>query len=374
MNCEAAAEFLSSLCDGDRIPRDAAVHFGSCKECQAQLNDYVHISVELKRMAMAAEPASVREVSWGPQEGANSSLWQMWRGPMRIPKYAFGGMLLCIASLVAGLALTRAQTRELWFQFEVLDRRGVTAETALMSAEPKGKVPNLGPVIVQDERAGTLGLIVRVLDARNGSEKLGVRALWIPQNSDLTDFRERIQSSVETEYWMIPGQKLSVPVKDYGQIEITGRLLDKLPDEHNPEEMKLYPKQGEFRLTSPQLLLVDGRVASEGGGDGLGMSVKDQFFAYYAPYDGYYIFAFTEFPGATEGSIHGNQIDFTLEGRTYNLIASTPIVGPDVAKIWIRHHVGSRLVESQPIFPDQDSHSSMMFGDLKHMLEHMTQE
>ena len=373
MNCKAVAEFLSSLCDGERIPRDAAVHLGSCKECQAQLNDYLHLSIELKRMAMAAEPASVREVSWGPQERSKSSLWRMWRGSMRIPKYAFGAMLLSIASLVAGIALTRAQTRELWFQFEVLDRRGVTAETALMSAEPKGKVPNPGPVIVQGE-AGTLGVIVRVLDARNGSEKLGVRALWIPQNSDLTDLTERIQSSVESEYWMIPGQKLSVPVKDYGQIAITGRLLDKLPDEHNPQEMKLYPKQGEFRLTSPQLLLVDGHVVSKGGGDGLGMSVRDQFFAYYAPQDGYYIFAFTEFPGATEGSIHGNQVDFTLEGRTYNLIASAPIVGPDVTKIWVRHHVGSRLVESLPIIPDQDSHSSMMFGDLQHMVEHMTQE
>ena len=221
MNCEAAAEFLSSLCDGERIPRDAAVHLGSCKDCQAQLNDYVHISTELKRMAMAAEPASVREVSWGPQEGAKSSLWRLWRGSMRIPKYAFGAMLLAITSLVAGIALTRAQARELWFQFEVLDRRGATAEMALMSAAPKDKVPNPGPVIVQDERAGTLGFIVRVLDARNGSEKLGVRALWIPQDSDLTDLTERIRSSAETEYWMIPGQKLSVPVKDYGQIEIT---------------------------------------------------------------------------------------------------------------------------------------------------------
>lgn len=373
MNCEAAAEFLSSLCDGDRIPRDAAVHFGSCKECQAQLNDYVHISVELKRMAMAAEPASVREVSWGQQEQAKSSWLRMWRGSMRIPKYAFAAMLVSIAVLVGGIALTRAQTRALWFQFEVRDRRGATLETALMVAEPKGQVPDPGPVMTLGQPDGNLGFIVRVLAARNGSEELGVRALWIPQNSDLTDFRERIQSSVETEYWMIPGQKLSVPVKDYGQIEITGRLLDKLPDEHNPQEMKLYPKQGEFRLTSPQLLLVDGRVASEGGGDGLGMSVKDQYFAYYAPHDGHYIFAFTEFPGATEGTIHGNQIDFLLDGRKYNLIAAAPIVNPDVTRVWVRHHAGNRLVDIQP-FPDQDSHSSMAFGDLKHMLEHMTHE
>jgi hypothetical protein len=373
MNCERAAEFVSALCDGERIPREAAEHLGACEECKARLNDYVLMSVELKRMAIAAASQSVREVFWGPQERTKSSWWQMWRGSMRIPRYAFGAMLVSIVMLVAGIALTRAQARELWFQFEVRERTGATAETGLMSAEPKGQIPDPGPVIISSEPEGTLTFIVRVLEARNGSEKLGVRALWFPQYSNLTDLEKRIQSSLETEYWIIPGQKLSVPVKDYGQIEITGRLLDKLPDDRNPKEMRLYPKEGEFRLTSPQVLLVDGRVVSKGGGDG-SRYTKDNYFAYYAPHDGFYIFAFSEFAGATEGSIRGNQIEYTLDGRIYNLIASAPIVEPGITKIWVRHHAGSRLVQDQLIFPDQDSHSSMMFGDLKAMLEHMAKE
>jgi hypothetical protein len=275
--------------------------------------------------------------------------------------------------LGAGIALTRAQARELWFQFEVRERRGSVAEVGLTSAEPKGQVPDPGPVIVNSEPEGTLTFIVRVLEARNGSEKLGVRAVWFPGRSSLTDPEKEIRSSPETEYWIIPGQKLSVPVKGYGQIEITGRLLDKLPDEQNPKEMRLYPKEGEFRLTSPQVLLADGRVVSKGGGDGY-YNTKSGYFAYYAPHDGFYIFAFSEFAGATEGSIKGNQIEFTLNGRIYNLLASAPIVEPGITKIWVRHHVGSRLVEDQPVFSDQDSHSSMMFGDLKALLEHMTKE
>jgi hypothetical protein len=373
MNCERAATFVSALCDGERIPREAAEHLGACEECKARLNDYVQMSVELKRIAMAAAPQSVREVSWGPQERTKSSWWQIWRGSMRIPRFAFGAMLVSIVMLVAGIALTRAQARELWFQFEVRERRGVTAETGLMSAEPKGQVPDPGPVIISDAPEGTLTFIVRVLGSRNGSERLGVRALWFPRDSDLTDLEKRIQSSPETEYWIIPGQKLSVPVKDYGQIEITGRLLDKLPDDRNPKEMKLYPKEGEFRLTSPQVLLMGGHVLSKGGGDGSNYT-KDSFFAYYVPYDGYYIFAFREFPGATEGSVAGNQVDFSLDGKAYNLIAAAPIVEPSIKKIWVRHHPGSRLTDDQPVFPDQDSHSMMLFGDFKALLEHITKE
>jgi len=292
---------------------------------------------------------------------------------MRIPRFAFGAMLVSIVTLIAGIALTRAQARELWFQFEVRERRGSVAEVGLMSAEPKGEVPDPGPVVINSELEGTLAFIVRVMEARNGSERLGVRALWLPRNSDLTDFEKKIQSAPEAEYWIVPGQKLSVPVKGYGQIEITGRLLDKLPNDQNPKEMRLYPKEGEFRLSSPQVLLLDGRVLSKGGGDGYN-NTKDGYFAYYVPHDGFYIFAFSEFAGATEGSIKANQVEFTLDGRIYNLIASAPIVEPDIKRIWVRHHAGSRLIEDQAVFQDEDSNSSMTFGDLRALLEHMTME
>ena len=81
MNCEKAAESISALCDGERIPREVAEHLGACEECKARLNEYLQMSAELKRVAIVAAPQRLRDVSWGPQETTNSSWWQMWRSP-----------------------------------------------------------------------------------------------------------------------------------------------------------------------------------------------------------------------------------------------------------------------------------------------------
>jgi hypothetical protein len=372
MNCEKAAEFVSVLCDGERIPREVAEHFGTCAECKARLNEYLQMSAELKRMAIIAAPQHVRDVSWGPQETTKSSWWQMWRESMRIPRYAFGLMLVVILSLGAGIVIARANNSERWFQFEVRARDGRTALTGVMSAEPKEPV-SPSPVIAH-EPEGTLAFIVRVLGGSGGSERLGVRAIWLPQNADQSGIKEKLLGTPEREFWVIPGQKLSIPVKDYGEIEITGQLLDKLPDDQNPSEMRLYPKEGQFQVIAPQVLLVDGHVLTNSGGSGLGLATKDYFFAYYSPHDGWYVFAFNAFPGATEGKINANQVEFTLDGRTYTLVAAAPIVDASVTKIWVQHHAGNRLMDDQHVHPDQDSHSSMMFGGLKHMLEHITKE
>jgi hypothetical protein len=339
-----------------------------------RLNEYLQMSAELKRVAIIAVPQRVRDVSWGPQETVKSSWWQMWRESMRIPRYAFGLMLVAILSLGAGIAIVRANNAERWFHFEVRTQHGGMALTAIMSAEPKEPVQP-GPVIAR-EPEGTLAFIVRVLAGSGGSVKLGVRAICLPQNADQSGIEEKVLAAPEREFWVISGQKLSVPVKDYGEIEITGKLLDKLPEDQNPSEMRLFPKEGEAQLISPQMLLMDDHVLGKGGGNGF-MPTEGGAFAYYAPHDGWYIFAFNPFPGATEGKVKANQVEFTLEGRNYTLVAAAPIVGDSlmkITKIWVRHHAGSRLVDDQRVSPERESQSRMMFSNLEYILKHITKE
>jgi len=276
--------------------------------------------------------------------------------------------------LGAGIVIVRANNAERWFQFEVRTRQGGMAETATMSAEPK-EPEHPGPVITQ-EPEGTLAFIVRVLGGSGGSVKLGVRAIWLPRDTDQSGIEEKVLAAPEREFWVISGQKLSVSVKDYGQIEITGKLLDKLPDNQNPSEMRLHPKAGECQVIAPQVLLMDDHVLSRGGGTGY-LLTEGMFFAYYVPHDGWYIFTFNALPGATEGKVKANQVEFTLDGKTYTLVAAAPIVGDSLlntTKIWVRHHAGSRLVDDQRVSPERESQPGMMFGNLEHMLKHITKE
>ena len=51
MNCNEAAEFVSALCDGERIPAGAAAYVGDCEGCQARLREYIALGAEMRRAA-----------------------------------------------------------------------------------------------------------------------------------------------------------------------------------------------------------------------------------------------------------------------------------------------------------------------------------
>jgi len=48
MKCEDAAEFVSALYDGERIPREAAEHLGECETCQGRMETYSRMSAEMR--------------------------------------------------------------------------------------------------------------------------------------------------------------------------------------------------------------------------------------------------------------------------------------------------------------------------------------
>jgi predicted anti-sigma-YlaC factor YlaD len=46
MNCGLATEFVSALCDGERIPREAAEHISECGACRVKLSAYSEIGAQ----------------------------------------------------------------------------------------------------------------------------------------------------------------------------------------------------------------------------------------------------------------------------------------------------------------------------------------
>jgi len=376
MNCSEAAEYVSALFDGKPLSHDAAAHLSDCEECRARLNDYAEIAAELRDLANASSPQVIPEGQWRLAEPAPATNWlRKWRGTMRIPRFAFAVMLIAIVSLAAGIAIVRANEPHQWFRFQVRTPGGDTVESGLVDANPKGNIPDPGPVFSLNTPAGVLVNIVRVLDAKGGAEKLGVRALWLPASVTRSEANKQVQGAPETEIWMVPGQELKFPVAGYGDLTISGQLLDKLPDESNPEEQKLYPKRGRFRLISPQILLQDGQLICSGGGDGRDLTMDGSYFAYFVPRDGWYLVAFRDFPGAHEGVINDNRVEFKLGGKSYELIAAAPIVASGNTKIWARHIAGNALVQGTPFgSTGEDSPSVMAFGDYKTLSDYLPKD
>src|SRR5215467_13050581 len=109
MRCEDAAELVSALWDGEKIPRDAAQHVGVCPRCQARLNAYSIMGAELRRIASLQEEAEPEPGSWELVARVRLNWWQKGSGTITIPRFAFALMLGLILLLSSGLVLVRAR-------------------------------------------------------------------------------------------------------------------------------------------------------------------------------------------------------------------------------------------------------------------------
>ena len=109
MNCELVEEYISALCDGQRIPHVAAQHIGTCRKCQSELSEYATIGAELRRLASIDEAVPVGEVDWKQETARKTAWWRKGLATMKIPRLAFGAMLIAIIALSSGLVMIRAR-------------------------------------------------------------------------------------------------------------------------------------------------------------------------------------------------------------------------------------------------------------------------
>ncbi len=290
MKCEEAAEFVSALCDGVRIPREAAEHLGACEECKARLNDYVQMGVELKRMAIATAPERVGEISWGPQERTKSSWWQKGSATMRIPRFAFALMLVVIVGLGASFAVVKARPGTLGrvLMMTIKTEDGEIMRCALSTEDEKSG----GCAGVQGVKSGTLGSAFRITGKDRGRIELGVRSKFVARPSiadgkgySMSVSTEDLENVPERRYWFEPGEKLEIEVAGFGTMAVSGELLDHMPA-FVGEEMD--PRVDELRVTSPLLLRGKEVVLDFEGGSGAGAG-GDMAVFMYTPNQGRYV-------------------------------------------------------------------------------------
>ncbi|MFI5071598.1 MAG: hypothetical protein ACHP8A_11975, partial [Terriglobales bacterium] len=232
MRCEETAEFVSALCDGGRIPREAAEHVGLCETCRARLKDYAEIGAELRRVASLESVEEAREEVWKKEQSVVSAWW--WKGwnTMRTPRFAFVLLLVVIAALSSGLAILKARSnvpRVLVLSIKPPDDEAVRC---LLSGDQKAAPCTF----TEGVRLGMLSGSFRIIGDDGDRIELGVRSKFTarsvtgPGNAySMSVSLEEIENLGERSYWFTPGQPLEVQIDGFGSAVVTGRMLNHIP-------------------------------------------------------------------------------------------------------------------------------------------------
>ncbi len=336
MNCAEAAECASALFDGEPMPCEAARHLSDCEECRARLNDYAEMSAELRDVANAA-PQAIPEGQWRLAEPAAATNWlRKWRGTMRIPRFAFGLMVVAIFALSGGLALVKARSQVngpvLLLRAKIPGKGVISTCTGRVS--PEHDMCSFGTMALP----GSLTASLRFISRDGDRVQIGIRAKYEPPDQrSAPTYDDELRDAPLERYWMDPDKPLSVPIAGFGTMEIYGEFRDHEPPLPGPDAT-LDPAANELRMWSA-LMIRDGRVLA----DMAYMFVEtpnqdsDSAVVFYVPKEGRFIFALTPFEGAMEGNIRLNRIQFSENGHSYVLIMSGPVARANYEHIWVLH-------------------------------------
>jgi hypothetical protein len=338
MNCEQVEEYISALCDGEKIPPAAAGHIGTCEVCQSALREYATIGAELRRLAsldgsVPCNPLDCRREIVKKQIG----WWQEGLATMKIPRLAFGVMMIAIIALSGGLVLTRARAGAAGGRFLELKYKLPTDEKAdvcVMRADGNQK-ENLCN-FVHHGHEGLLVMNTRVIANSSEYTQVAIRAKYIPGVGDAeVNYNESLFKDIpENVLSLVPGERQELQVAGLGAMEVEGEYLDHIPPlVYRPQET-LDPDPKEFRIVAP-VLVRDNRVIAKADGSSIESGSPDATLMLYVPEEGRYLVSLVPFEGAAEGATHLGQITFSLEGHDFLLLTSTPITVSD--HVWVKH-------------------------------------
>jgi hypothetical protein len=364
MKCEDAAEFVSALCDGERIPRETAEHIGECEVCRARLNAYSAMGTELRRVASSREQTEVKTVSWESVPRAHMLWWHRASTTMRIPRFAFVSMLGMILLLSGSIALVRART---------LVRGPVLVLT--YKVPPDGTVGHCTIVAGENRRInrcnesmggpwGFLTMGIRYEGKESERVALGVKTRYEAQRPLGMSKMDTLQDAEET-VWIEPGSKQQISVPGLGEIELTAEYLDHIPTLLFRPNEALDPQKNEFRIVSPVLIRGNEVVFNLAGSDSTDSGDPDAALMIYFPGEGRFLISTVPFEGAAEAKVDLGQIRFTLEGQDYLLLTATPTTRSE--HVWVTHDPQYKL--SEHMQGAHDDQSMFMVRSLSKLLQ-----
>ncbi len=313
MTCVEIEPHVSAVCDGERIPPEAAEHIRTCATCRATLAEYAHIGTEL-RVAAATRSETLRPLGLSRRRRAFNFIWA--RVP--VPRFALAAMMVAVVAAAASIPLVRAQQRPLWFQFGYT--LGPGEAISHYSVAKAGFDETTASMIMVNGALRSTALRIRVESVSNDDVVLRCRAL--PGNMELSGNSGTLRPSYEVRMddapavHYVPGQELAIPIEGGGTVYMKGDVYD-----HQPKiafGVPLEPPSNEIVIRGP-VLVSEGHVLTELSGatataqPGWAVTIA-------AGNYGKFLFALAPFAGAVQGQIEWGQMTFTADGRPFRLI------------------------------------------------------
>jgi hypothetical protein len=333
MICDDTAEYISALCDGETIPPAAAQHFATCPDCQARLSDYLAIGIELRRSASLGLADAVPSRSWSKPHNRVATWWQKGWVAMRIPRFAFAGLIAGIVVLASALAANRGRAQN----------SGTVV--LLHTAGPDGPIADC-PLSTQGKNQTTctwggkigsqyVAYKIRLLSRDGGRVLLSTRTLTSTHREDLSFFQSEVGHVKEV--WFEPGKPLNLDVPEVGTLTLKGEWLD-----HIPILGTLDPGPNELRFSAPLLVKDKAVVGDFSGHIGIfSQDEQDRAMAFYIPGEGRFLISQLPMRGAVEAGVALGRISFEEGGHSWEIVNGAPVCRAE--HIWVLHQTNFRM-------------------------------
>lgn len=329
MVCNDVAEYISALCDGETIPPAAALHIGSCTDCQARLNDYLAMGVELRRTASLELTGSVPSRTWSKPQNRLASWWQKGWETMRIPRLVFAVLIASIAVLVSSLAVNsvRASNTGTVVLLSTKGPNGGLLTDCALSMLDKNQFP-----CTWYGRVGNQFLAYRVFFVSRDGGRIRLTLYTQTYTAGANLGFPKHEAGSTKNVWFEPGKPLKFSVPGADTLTLEGEWLD-----HMPILGTLQPIPNEIRLGRPLLLkdnVVVGDLSSFIGGT-YGMDELDSALGFYVPGQGRFLLSQLPMKGAVEARVVQGRISFKQGGHSWELLSGVPVCRADL--IWVLH-------------------------------------
>jgi hypothetical protein len=309
----------------------------------------MELGAELRRVAsLEVLETPMQQVEPGRRD-VGAILSQKAGKTLRIPRLAFASLLASVVVLGTGWALqnVRAGTKGSVLLVQFTTGAGPSSFCALSAVDRKfGSCGGIAKV-----KSGSLVWEVEVLSKDGDRANLGVQArVEAPEASVTTN---ELSNVPQQQYPLTPGETVNVNVDGLGTMSFTGQWIDHLPAisaGQVGENHDLDPGPDELRFLSPLLLHGD-QVVGDLEGASTSLDRIEQAVDIYLKGQGHFDLSISPMPGAVEGKVQLNRINFTIKGQSYVFVTGAPISRR--RSIWV-------LFDPNP--PDHDSTRGSYLG------------